>query len=392
MPRLIPAAVLCLLIALGSGVWYYYNAHVLNEYLNAKQRRQIQANYERNFKKYENLPQPKIIAVDTRVDIDPARRSFSGWAHYTLQNKTSQPISEIHVTDQQQSISNVQFDRPFHLVSSGPRDIYSIYALDQPLAPGETIEMTFNVGYQSHGFRDGNEKAELAYNGTFFDSDLLSHPWLQPGSRTRRSAPPPGGASRSVGGDGAARRSSAIALQSFHQRLRLDHVSHRCQHFSGSDRHRTRLSAAPVAARRTSFLRVQHGVDQHRRFLRLSSRRATRSNARTTREPSWRCTTRLATSSTSTTCWPHPRPVSTITRRTYSPYQFAQYRIMEFPRYRQFAQSFPNTVPLLRRHRLHRPGGEEERYRPDLLRHGARTGHQWWASPADRRPMCRAPT
>ena len=30
----------------------------------------------------------------------------------------------------------------------------------------------------------------------------------------------------------------------------------------------------------------------------------------------------------------------------FSPYQFAQYRIMEFPRYRGFAQSFPNTVPF----------------------------------------------
>ena len=29
----------------------------------------------------------------------------------------------------------------------------------------------------------------------------------------------------------------------------------------------------------------------------------------------------------------------------FSPFQFAQYRIMEFPRYRSFAQSFPNTVP-----------------------------------------------
>ena len=30
----------------------------------------------------------------------------------------------------------------------------------------------------------------------------------------------------------------------------------------------------------------------------------------------------------------------------FSPYQFTQYRIMEFPRYRSFAQSFPNTVPF----------------------------------------------
>ncbi len=55
-PRLVPAAAIFLLIALGSGSWYYYNAHVLNEYLTAKDRRHIQAGYERDFKKYENLP------------------------------------------------------------------------------------------------------------------------------------------------------------------------------------------------------------------------------------------------------------------------------------------------------------------------------------------------
>jgi ABC-2 type transport system permease protein len=30
--------------------------------------------------------------------------------------------------------------------------------------------MSFNVGYNSHGFRDGGERPELALSGTFFDS------------------------------------------------------------------------------------------------------------------------------------------------------------------------------------------------------------------------------
>ena len=50
-PRLIPVAALLLLIAIGSGAWYYYNAHVLNEYLTAKDRRDIQAKYERDWKR-----------------------------------------------------------------------------------------------------------------------------------------------------------------------------------------------------------------------------------------------------------------------------------------------------------------------------------------------------
>ena len=30
----------------------------------------------------------------------------------------------------------------------------------------------------------------------------------------------------------------------------------------------------------------------------------------------------------------------------FSPYQHKQVRILEFPRYAQFAQSFPNTIPF----------------------------------------------
>src|SRR5579884_4126062 len=77
-PGLIPAALVLLACAIGSGVWYFYNGHVLNEYLNANARRAIQAGYERDFKKYELLPQPKITAVDEAINIYPERRAFAG--------------------------------------------------------------------------------------------------------------------------------------------------------------------------------------------------------------------------------------------------------------------------------------------------------------------------
>src|SRR5579875_2245672 len=102
-PRLAPVAALFLLLALGSGSWYYYNAHVLNEYRNARIRRDIQADYERQFKKFENALQPKITAVDADINIYPARRSFDGAVRLTLQNKFPQPIDRIYLTDQHQS-------------------------------------------------------------------------------------------------------------------------------------------------------------------------------------------------------------------------------------------------------------------------------------------------
>ena len=107
-PRLAPAAALFLLLALGSGLWYFYNAHVLNEFLTAADRRHILADYERRFKQFENLPQPKITAVEADINIYPERRGFDGTGRFTLQNKSALPISEIHLTDQHEAVTNVQ--------------------------------------------------------------------------------------------------------------------------------------------------------------------------------------------------------------------------------------------------------------------------------------------
>ena len=172
-PALAPAASLFLLLAVGAGAWYYYNAHVLNEYMTAEDRRHALADYERQFKKYEDLPQPKVTAVDTRINIYPERRSFDGTGRFTLQNKSALPMSEIHLTDQLEAVGNVKFDRPFHLVSRSARNLYTIYAFDQPLAPGEVVTLSFSVGHETRGFRDGNEPAQFAFNGTFFDSEYF---------------------------------------------------------------------------------------------------------------------------------------------------------------------------------------------------------------------------
>jgi aminopeptidase N len=65
--------------------------------------------------------------------------------------------------------------------------------------------------------------------------------------------------------------------------------------------------------------------------------------------------------------------------KAYSPYQFRQYRIVEFPRYRTFAQSFPNTVPFSEAigfiERMEKPTDIDFTY--FVTAH--ELGHQWWA-------------
>jgi ABC-2 type transport system permease protein len=63
----------------------------------------------------------------------------------------------------------------------------------------------------------------------------------------------------------------------------------------------------------------------------------------------------------------------------YSPYQFTQYRVLEFPRYRTFAQSFPNTIPYSEAigfiGRVLKPTDIDFTY--FVTAH--ELGHQWWA-------------
>jgi ABC-2 type transport system permease protein len=382
-PRLAPVALLFVLIAAGSGSWYYYNAHVLNEYLDSKARRGILADYERQFKQYENLPQPKITAVDATINIYPDRRSFDGNVRLTLENKTSQPIAQIHVTDKRQSVTNLQFDRAFRLVSSAARNMYSIYSLDQPLAPGETLVLTCNVGHQTRGFRDGNEPPEFAYNGTFFDSDYVPYIGYDPSvelddPRRRREEHLPLLEEMAHRGDPAHSVNNIFLLGE------SDWITYHSVVSTSPDQ----IAVAPGYLQREwqsngrRYFEYSMGTTHVLDFFAFISGRY-QVRKETYHGPNsdvalevyydpahkYDVDDMLASS----------RAGLDYYQRVYSPYQFSQYRIFEFPRYRTFAQSFPNTVPYSEGigfiGRVIKPTDIDFTY--FVTAH--ELGHQWWA-------------
>ncbi len=379
-PRLIPVGVLLLVIAIGSGSWYFYNTHVLNEYLNAKARRDIQADYERNFKKYEDLPQPKVIAVDAAIDIFPERRSFSGTGHFVLQNKTPGPISQIHLVNMQQSVSNVQFDRPFHVVSSSPRAIYSIYALDQPLAPGDQINLNFNVGYTSRGFRDGNERPELAYSGTFFDSTYFptigytsDNELTDPRRRRDEHLGPVTDLPHR--GDPVGSRTNLFTKDG-------DWITYRTVVSTPDDQ----IALAPGYLQRDWRQNGRHYYEYSMgdvKTLNFYAYVSGRYNVKRDTYDGANGKINIEVYSAPA----HPYDVDdmidstkaglTYYEKNYSPFQFGQFRILEYPRYRGFAQSFPNTVPYTEPGFLGRVQSPKDIDRTYFVT-AHELAHQWW--------------
>ncbi len=381
-PRLAAAALFFLVVAAGSGTWYFYNTHVLNEYLTAKDLRGIRASYERDFKKYEALPQPKTIAVDTNIDIFPERRSFSGAGHFVLQNKTAKPIGQIHITNQQQSVSEVRFDRPFRVVSQSPRALYSIYRLDTPLAPGGQVNLTFHVGHTSRGFKDGNERAEFAYSGTFFDGSYF----------------PTIGYDTSIEiDDPRRRREVGLAEQQLlpHRGDPRGTVTNLFTPQSDWVNYRTTVSTSDgqTAISPGYLTREWHANGRHYfaydmgavKTLDFTAYVSARYNLK-------RVMYAGAANPIAVEVYHHAGHTYDVDdmidsskaglayyEKYFSPFQFRQYRILEYPRYRTFAQSFPNTIPFSEGigfiGRVEKPVDIDFAY--FVTAH--ELGHQWWA-------------
>ena len=378
---LIPAGVCFLLIAIGSGCWYFYNTHVLNEYLNSKARRDIQAQYERDFKKYESLPQPKIIAVDAAIDIFPERRAFSGTGHFVLQNKTPGPISQIHVVDTEQSVINVHFDRPFHKLSSSPRDLYTIYVLDQPLAPGEKVNFNFNVGLTPQGFMDGDERPELAYSGTFFDASHFPSIGYTPryelsDPRRRREEHLGPVSDLPHRGDLVGSRNNILSQDA-------DWISFRTVVSTSENQ----MALAPGYPQREWHRNGRHYYEYDMGDVKILDFFAYVSGSYNVRREVYSGVAgpiNIEVYSAPS----HPYDVDDMIasakaglayyEKNFSPYQFRQFRILEFPRYRTFAQSFPNTIPFSEFGFIGRVVSPQDDIGLTYFVTAHELAHQWW--------------
>lgn len=369
-------AVLVLIIA-GSGAWYFYNTHVLNDFYTTRQLRDFQAEYERNFKRYEHLPQPKVTAVEANIDLDPEHRSFAGTGTYTLMNKDSVAIQRVFITDQKQSVANVQFDRPFRKISSSRRNLFSIYELATPLAPGETMHMTFNTGYQTRGFRDDADRPELAYNGMFFDSDYFPSIGYNSGveiSDPRRRREEHLGELEDLPARGDQRGSRTNLFTEY-----SDWITYKTTLSTPEGQ----IALAPGYLQREWHANGRHYFTYDMGGTHILDFYAYISGRYQVRKETYK--------GVNLEIYYDPKHQWNVDdimdgihsgldyyQANYSPFQFGQFRVLEFPRYRQFAQSFPNTSPFTETFFLQRVLNPNKDIDFTFFVTAHELAHQWW--------------
>ena len=176
---------LAAVLILALGIFIFYNTNVLNEYISDDELVQRRADYERQYGQYEGIPQPKRVATNLNIDIHPDQKAATIRGSYRLVNRDLKPIDSIHLEPAFYVKTDVTFDRPAIKVVADNKLGHFIYALDEPLQPGDSLTLNFNVrleprGFRNTGLRSSGAGIAILENGSYFTDGALPVIGYQP--------------------------------------------------------------------------------------------------------------------------------------------------------------------------------------------------------------------
>ncbi|MGA8807063.1 MAG: hypothetical protein WB973_04235, partial [Thermoanaerobaculia bacterium] len=343
----IPAVTMLALFAIAfvsTGCYIFYNTNVLNHYTTDDQRDKRAAETEKLYKKYDRILQPRITDVQANVDIEPDKRWVDIHGTYTLANKTPQPIGDLHVV----MLPDVPFTVQIPGATLAKNDAdhgYFIYHLAQPLAPGATLPMSFTVTIHHQGFENASRDNSVVANGTFINNfATFPHLGYSPNVELQ---------------DASKRRKYGLApvvraAKIDDPKAQLDNGITRDADWINLD---TTVSTSPDQIALAPGYLQKEWTANGRRYFRYKTTSpilgffAYLSARYEVKRSTWK--------GIPIEIYYDPAHAYNVDRMIYavqksldyyttnfSPYQHKQVRILEFPRYAQFAQSFPNTIPF----------------------------------------------
>ncbi len=372
------AVALGLLGFVATGSYIFWNTNVLNDYVPGDEQERRQAEYEKRYRRYLDMPMPRIVGVRTEVDLYPEERRMEARGRYRLRNRTGRPIGDLHLNlDPRVEVGALRF-RPHRLVKHDAELGYSIYRLARPLAPGEEMTLDFEVAVTNPGFVNHDSDTSLVDNGSFFNNRQYfpnlgydeGRQLVDRNVRRKHGLPPVHRMARVD--DLFARRNTYLARDSdwidfetvvstVPGQIALAPGYLQREWTAGGRRYFHYKMDAPIL-HFYSYLSADWAVERDR----------------------WR--------DVAIEIYYHPGHAWNVERmiagvkaslayftREFGPYQHRQVRILEFPGYATFAQSFPNTIPYSEAigfiARLRKP--EDIDYPFYVTAH--EVAHQWWA-------------
>lgn len=374
---------LAFIVFAASGAFIYYNTDILNQYRTTVADDDFTANYEKALLRFETVPQPSITDVVLNVAVYPHAPRIETTGSYRIENRTGKPLSRIDIRwERDLEMHSLTVDGAHPIKNYGPFN-YEIFAFERPLQPGERSMVRFRTVREQKGFKNSGDTTLIVDNGTFINntgiapiigmnrrSNLLSDP-----SKRRRHGLP------------AELRPAKLEDDSAR---RYNYVAHDADWVTSDITVSTVADQTPIAPGYKKSESVANG----RRTVRFVSDAkilpffSIQSARYSVKRDKWH-NVDLAVY-----CDPHhPYDVDRmiaamkasfdVYTQAFSPFQFHQMRILEFPAYANFAQSFANTVPYSEGIGFIQnfAAVKDDPDKIDLVTFvtAHELGHQWWA-------------
>ena len=159
---------------LSIGSFIFYNTNILNEYHPPKYWESLAAEYEKKYKKFKNIDQPKIIAVNGEVHLFPkeSRVEFSGI--YKMKNKTTEVIDTVHCNfNLKFPYNKFSWSRSNQIIFTDSTHGWDMFVFDPPILPGEEFSLEFSGLKKRTGFTNSGVDRTVIENGTMIWSAEL---------------------------------------------------------------------------------------------------------------------------------------------------------------------------------------------------------------------------
>ena len=375
-------------IWIGAGAYIYYNVSVLNSYITVKEGRILAANYEKKLSKYNYINQPKFTDIKVNVDLVPEERYATMSGTFVMVNKGNEPIDSLHFnwgSDQllhteiiKLAVDNVDLKEGKVYDEFN----YKLYKLPQIMMPGDTVMMTLAIKRGYEGFPNEGNGSDIVYNGTFLnnsffpsfgyslESELTSDKYRKEYSLPEKeyTAPP---------------QDDTWGLSNLLFNDDADYVTFEGTVSTAQDQ----IAIMPgylqreweENGRKYYHYKMEGEMDY---FFNVSSARYDVHNEEWVGENGEKVTVQIFHHPS------HPYNVERFAKavrhsfdyfsKHYGPYQYRQMRIIEFPRYQSFAQSFPNTVPYAESFGWTGDFSDPEDLDYAYMVTSHEVAHQWW--------------
>ncbi len=147
----------------------YYNTQVLNEYRTSDENEELAAEYEKQFKKYQNVKLPKVTDIKYYIDVFPYKRDVFVKAEIQLTNENSVPVDSIHFNLSDEWETEIKI--PGSTLAFEDKHFgYMIYVLNTPMQPGDSIPIQIETKYITSGFGNSAGNTSIVNNGTFLNN------------------------------------------------------------------------------------------------------------------------------------------------------------------------------------------------------------------------------